>query len=201
MADLRNKPEIETLSYEPKCAITGQIKCNCADCNKQPSSAPPTTLGLNSAVIKPETRVNKAEDAGQTLEPLEYPEMCKNTKRIVKACRQVVRSANDYDSDTMTTPVTVVQACEQLNCVLETIKKEAEQGMIKMGFEQPNQDLMIITEIEGLMSQVNDKLESLNAPTVTDSTINEELRLKSQALEDIDIFQKTTLFKLRKAFE
>lgn len=67
--------------------------------------------------------------------------------------------------------------------------------------EEPNQNLMTIEEIEGLMSQVNEKLESLNAPTTTNSTINEKLRLKNQALEDTDLFQKTTLFKLRKVFE
>ena len=197
MADSRDKPEIETLSYRNK------------ECPAKPSSA---TLGFNSAIIKPETRVNKTENVDQALEPLEFPKMCKNTKKIIKACKQVIQSADDYDNDVMTTPITVVQACEQLNCLLETLKKEAEQGMVKMGFkdgkqpEQPNQNLMIIEEIEGLMSQVNDKLGELKALTFIVNTDSKKSIFKgpiliSQALEEIDLFQKTTLFELRKAFE
>ena len=57
--------------------------------------------------------------------------------------------------------------------------------------EQPNKNLMIIKEIEGLMSQVNKKLKIMKC----------QLSIKTQALEEIDLFQKTTLFELRKAFE
>lgn len=56
--------------------------------------------------------------------------------------------------------------------------------------EQSNQNLMIIEEIEGLMSQVNEKLEKL--PFSPD---------RCHALEEIDLFQRTTLFELREAFE
>lgn len=60
--------------------------------------------------------------------------------------------------------------------------------------EQPNKNLMIIEEIEGLISQVNEKLERLEA-------YYGKSKVKNQALEEIDLFQKTTLFELRKAFE
>ncbi len=55
MTDSRNQPELETLDYRSPGAI------------EQPASAPPATLGMNSHVIKPELRVNKAEDADQRL--------------------------------------------------------------------------------------------------------------------------------------
>ena len=60
--------------------------------------------------------------------------------------------------------------------------------------EQPNQNLMIIEEIEGLMSQVNEKIRELPFNSTNSPKI-------STALEEIDLFQKTTLFDLRKAFE
>ena len=65
--------------------------------------------------------------------------------------------------------------------------------------EQPNQNLMIIEEIEGLMSQVNDKLYKLSGgqPVLMKCTVT----ITSRALEEIDLFQRTTLFELRKAFE
>ncbi len=71
----------------------------------------------------------------------------------------------------------------------ESLCREAEP-------EQPNQNLMIIEEIEGLMSQVNERLIKLS----------DELSIPNRAcillaLEEIDLFQKTTLFDLRRAFE
>ena len=45
---------LESLGYRPDTGLTGKI-------DKEPTSAPPETLGFNSHVIKPESRVNKAE--------------------------------------------------------------------------------------------------------------------------------------------
>ena len=56
---------------------------------------------------------------------------------------------------------------------------------------KPNVDLMLVMTIENLMNVVNHNLEKLNIHNP----------LAAQALEEIDLFQKTTLFKLRKAFE
>ena len=67
--------------------------------------------------------------------------------------------------------------------------------------EQPNQNLMIIEEIEGLLSQVNDKLKKLDYRSVTSKMSLKRDKTRSQALEEIDLFQKTTLFDLRRAFE
>ena len=65
--------------------------------------------------------------------------------------------------------------------------------------EQPNKNLMIIEEIEGLISQADDKLGELNMLiTMDDSKQSKQI---SQTLEEIDLFQKTTLFELRKTFE
>lgn len=74
--------------------------------------------------------------------------------------------------------------------------------------KHPN--LKIIEEIEGLISQVNEKVEDLDVgafgavPNDFDVSgkMNERAVLKSQALEEIDLFQKTTLLvELRKAFK
>ena len=64
MTDSRNQPELETLDYKPE-GTSRRFICQCGDICK--ANRPPATLGMNSHVIKPETRVNKAEDAGQDL--------------------------------------------------------------------------------------------------------------------------------------
>lgn len=135
MADSRDKPELETLSYEPEC--------ECLDCKsnygigkkpiEQSANLSPAIMGFNSVVIKPETRVNN--------------------KEVV---------------------------------------------------EQPNQNIniMIIEQIEGLMSQVNEKLDKLQPiADVSDIALIGRKEKKGRAIEEIDLFQKTTLFDLRKAFE
>ena len=65
--------------------------------------------------------------------------------------------------------------------------------------EQPNQNLMIVKTIEGLIGVVNHNLGKLNENTKMLSCHRNSLIL--QALEEIDIFQKTTMHDLRKAFE
>lgn len=62
---------------------------------------------------------------------------------------------------------------------------------------QPNQSLMIIEEIEGLISKVNDKLWELPVAGEKRTTII----FRNEAIETIDLFQKTTLFELRRVFE
>lgn len=64
--------------------------------------------------------------------------------------------------------------------------------------EQPN--LKIIEEIEGLISQVNEKIHKLIF-THKAANITRKQTLWLQALEEIDLFQKTTLFELRRSFE
>ena len=205
MTDSRNKPELETLSYIPcqalecsKCGKTfsgfmlKEFVFHIENCSYKPPSAPRAAGGNNTPVIKPETRVTKAEDAEQPFKPIEFPEMCKDTKLIIKACKQVIQSAEDYETDTMTTPITVVQACEQLNYLLEDIRnnKAGIPACVK-STEQPNQNLMIIEEIEGLMSQANEKMYDLPIHPV-----------RSTAIEEIDILLRITIKKqLREAFE
>lgn len=60
---------------------------------------------------------------------------------------------------------------------------------------EPNKDISIIDCIYGLLSQVNEKIEKLSAST------KEKVRIKHQALEEIDLFQRTTLSELREVFE
>ena len=151
MADSRDQPELETLSYKPEHAaiINGYGKKRSRV--KQPAKPSSANMGFNSVVIKPETRVNSSEVAGQ------HPELCN---------------------------------C--IDCMPKSIEKQ---------FEQPNKDLMIIEEIEGLMSQVNEKVFELQKMIYKGDSANKRYELISQALEEIDLFQKTTLFELRKAFE
>lgn len=104
-------------------------------------------MGFNSAVIKPETRVNKTEDAEQTFEPLKFPELDTSTIRIVNACKQVLWSFEDHENDTMTTPITLVDACERLNCVINKIRNSG--GYDVADLYEPNQNLMIIEQAEG----------------------------------------------------
>ena len=67
-------------------------------------------------------------------------------------------------------------------------------GMLANSRKGPNKDIMIIEEIEGLMNQAMRKIGDIN-----DNVGTRALRAKS--FEEIDLFQKTTLFELRKAFE
>lgn len=128
MTNSINQPEFETLDYRSP-GPTEQLV-----------SASPATLGLNSAVTKPEMRVNKA-------------------------------------------------------CPLKEPLKEGQKPIC--GDKCEDQNLKIISEIEGLISKVNEELERLD--------VGHYLCVKavkrSVALEEIDLFQKTTLFELRKAFE
>lgn len=121
------------------------------------ANAPPATMGFNSAVIKPETRVNTPEDAGQ---PLEKPKCktCNDTKR------KSVKIGGIFEWE------------DCRDCLPE----------------QP--DLKIIEEIEGLISKVNDKIYILPISSL------DRKELRAKALEEIDLFQKTTLCELRKSF-
>ncbi len=58
---------------------------------------------------------------------------------------------------------------------------------------------MIIKTIQSLISVINNNLEKLSESTKFLSCHRNSLVLK--ALEEIDIFEKTTLFDLQKAFE
>ena len=83
------------------------------------------------------------------------------------------------------------------------IEKLTSKSYKSHHFEQPNQNLIIITEIEGLLSQVNNKLYDLSPGDLTKYNAKVgEIRVElANAREEIDLFQKTTLHELRKAFE
>lgn len=209
MSDSRDKPELETLSYKPECEcaacrlgetcildVNGHLKSKNnkkpelepLDYKRNPEMPKPLKrgfLGLNSAVIKPETRINNVEIDDK--QPVEQP---KYDKCRYCGAGRIVRPSGEW----------------QFYCHCDEPDKrpnnKSEQP-IKTGCaipaEQPNQDLMIITEIEGLMSQVNEKIISLPAGNFA-KDFNKYATI-GKALEEIDLFQKTTLFDLRKAFE
>ena len=176
MADSRDKPELETLSYRNK------------ECPAKPSSTP---MGFNSVVVKPETRVNKIESAEQAL--TNQNNVCRHCGacRIVRPTGEWQFTCRCYEDDTLYPPL---DNYKPPKCVLPD-----ENGGVLANPEQPNQNLMIIEEIEGLMSQVNEKVE--NSLRIGGNNKKEKIVLLSQAVEEIDLFQKTTLFELRKAFE
>ena len=84
----------------------------------------------------------------------------------------------------------VCKKCQVLNCSCRVV--------ILKEFEQPNQELMLIQTIQGLMACVNDNFDKL---CVLGSDTSERKTLIAKALEDIDIFEKTTLFDLQKEYE
>ena len=85
---------------------------------------------------------------------------------------------------------------------LESLDYKPPQNQeIKTGAAVRNKNIMIIEEIEGLMTQVNNKLDELEVMSVTSDNTDKRDKAQHQATEEIDLFQKTTLFELRKAFE
>jgi len=62
--------QFETLDYKPKRDKNGKVGHPYSYLST-PASTPPATLGMNSHVIKPETRVNKAEGTDQPIRSLE----------------------------------------------------------------------------------------------------------------------------------
>ena len=50
------------------CACLGKPTIHTIECvtNPKPTNSPPETLGMNSHVIRPEMKVNKVKDVGQT---------------------------------------------------------------------------------------------------------------------------------------
>ena len=63
--------------------------------------------------------------------------------------------------------------------------------------EQPNSNAMIVKTIQSLMTVVNNELVKLGENS-------ERMSRKAvvlKALEEIDLFERTTLFELQKAFE
>ena len=87
------------------------------------------------------------------------------------------------------------------SCPIKKPLKDGQQPICGDKCEQPNQNLMIIEEIEGLMSQVNEKIYALTTLSGDGRITVKRTKLKGKVLEEIDLFQKTTLFDLRKANE
>lgn len=79
-----------------------------------------------------------------------------------------------------------------------------EDGGVLANPKQPNPELMIIKTIQGLTTEILDNLGKLTDPKATEHTKiawNKILTLKAKAIEEIDLFEKTTLYELQKAFE
>lgn len=72
MADSRNQPELETLSYRQETntkPITNiPLSSNYINLKKAAAKGSPAVLGKNTPIIEPEMGVEKGEVAGQTLE-------------------------------------------------------------------------------------------------------------------------------------
>ena len=83
-----------------------------------------TIGGLNTALRT--TSQATGDVAASEGHCIEYPTLCDKTKSIVKACKLVVQCHDDWQSDVQTTPITLVQACEQLNCLLKRMRTPIE---------------------------------------------------------------------------
>lgn len=68
--------------------------------------------------------------------------------------------------------------------------------------EQPNQSAILVKTIQSLAICINNELEKLREG-ITDQIPGDSCRKMRvlQALEEIDLFERTTLFELQKAFE
>ena len=193
MADTRNQPELETLSYKPTIAEleeilekdggnsieimpNGEIKAKkkyCPDCGntrRKDRKGWPIQYCGNPCPTKP---------ASTSPAPMGFNSIVVKPEKRVNSSKVAGQPKGNHSS-----------ACASLN------HPYADCTCV----EQPNQNLMIITEVEGLMSQVNEKLGNI---VITQELVGDSVRKlrRSQALEEIDLFQKTTLFELRKAFE
>lgn len=157
-AMMEDTKKLETLSNEPH----PNNYVNQQKAIERLASNSRDTMGFNSAVIKPETRVNKTESAEESLE---QP--------------------------------------KSRTCLTEQAHLINENDGVLANPEPSNQNLKIIEEIEGLISQVNEKLDILNrewASLISENKYRLMVKI-SQAVDEIDLFQKTTLFELRKAFK
>ncbi len=79
------------------------------------------------------------------------------------------------------------------------IKPETREESQESADQHPEQPNQIVKTIQSLMTVVNNNLEKLNESTKFLSCHRNSL--VSKALEEIDIFEKTTLFDLQKEFE
>lgn len=95
---------------------------------------------------------------------------------------------------------------ERLQAHCKRVEREyfRETGGEKPKVVEPsNQNLMImiVEKIEGLLGQVNENIEELEVLGENADVTNKRTILKGKAFEEIDLFQKTTLFELRRCFE
>jgi len=71
--------------------------------------------------------------------------------------------------------------------------------------EQPNANLIAnltkIKQISDLLSQINDLIASLDTLGDTTELTDKRVKMKSQALDEIDLIQRDTLFELQRSYE
>ncbi len=126
---------------------------------------------------------------------------CKTCGNADESCKTIERKYRneDYPCDKYE-PASVPRATEEKN----TLDIKPETGVknskdVGQPLEQPNPELMIVKTIQGLMSTTNNQLDKLNELTKLLSCHRNSLVRK--ALEEINLFEKTTLFELQRSFE
>lgn len=95
----------------------------------------------------------------------------------------------------MIKPTEHQKLCNCADCMPESIEKQ---------FKQPNPNLKIVKTIQERMHVITNELEKLKIVGNGGSDNEGKLlqyNIKNQALEDVDLFERTTLFELQKAFE
>lgn len=128
-------------------------------------------MHLDGAVLCPDCSASEPEQPN-----------CKTCGNADESCKTIKRKyrSEDYPCDKYE-PARATTLAET--------KVENSQPL-----EEPNPELMIVKTIQGLMCQVNSKFNELCAT-------DERKALLHKALEEIDLFEKTTLYELQKAFE
>lgn len=77
-----------------------------------------------------------------------------------------------------------------------------ENGGVLANPEQPNTNIIIVKTIQSLITLINNNLEKLREGITNQVPGDSCHKLRVlQALEEIDLFERTTLYELQKAFE
>lgn len=181
-----DKPEIETLSYKPKEGVNKPEQPKCETCG--------------------DTKQIYAEHTGEPYGkecPDCQPEQPDNSKcRHCGACR-IVRPAGEWQFACKCNEDDKIYPPEQPkdgihvpifipNQLIESLpgREHDKTCECKKCPEQPNQQLMLIQTIQNLTTCISNSITKLP-----------ESLLKDMALEEIDLFVKTTLYELQKEYE
>ena len=223
MTDSRNQPELETLDYKPHKDDRGY------GMDLIPARSSPATLGSKNEdteiwrkiigdYYSPSIHLTKKGEIGINVGGKVYIRSVENWHELasnvlpatLRMNSHVIKPEHSECEHNWLDRGFIVEKCSKcgaLNTTQDTINK-AETDLSNLPGREHHKDcecgncpdqpnLKIIGEIEGLISQVNEKLYQLPETKIMKC----QLTLRGKALEEIDLFQKTTLYELKKIFK